>query len=181
MADDEVQTIKMSDLALPSQDENNSETSASASKKRKGTPKKNTSSKVVTDKLSSAISKTTKDKSKKGGSITKKGGSGEKTVPKKRPAGKTVNSKGPGVAAHRKPHRFRPGTVALREIKRYQKGGELLLCRLPFQRLVREIAQDFKTDLRFQASAILALQEAAESYLVHLFEDSNLAAIHAKR
>ncbi|KAH3759117.1 histone H3 [Pelomyxa schiedti] len=81
----------------------------------------------------------------------------------------------------KKPHRFRPGTVALREIRKYQKSTELLIRRLPFQRLVREIAQDFKTDLRFQASAILALQESAEAYLVSLFEDSNLCAIHAKR
>ncbi|KAF9237092.1 histone H3 [Melanogaster broomeanus] len=73
----------------------------------------------------------------------------------------------------KKPHRFRPGTVALREIRRYQN--------FPFQRLVREIAQDFKTDLRFQSSAVMALQEAAEAYLVSLFEDTNLAAIHAKR
>ena len=81
----------------------------------------------------------------------------------------------------KKPHRFRPGTVALREIRRYQKSTELLLRKLPFQRLVREIAQDFKTDLRFQSSAVMALQEAAESYLVGLFEDTNLCAIHAKR
>lgn len=81
----------------------------------------------------------------------------------------------------KKPHRFRPGTVALREIRRYQKSTELLLRKLPFQRLVREIAQDFKTDLRFQSSAIAALQEAAEAYLVGLFEDTNLCAIHAKR
>ncbi|KAJ7631649.1 histone-fold-containing protein [Mycena polygramma] len=80
-----------------------------------------------------------------------------------------------------KPHRFRPGTVALREIRRYQKSTELLIRKLPFQRLVREIAQDFKTDLRFQSSAVMALQEAAEAYLVSLFEDTNLAAIHAKR
>ena len=80
-----------------------------------------------------------------------------------------------------KPHRFRPGTVALREIRRYQKSTELLIRKLPFQRLVREIAQDFKTDLRFQASALMALQEAAEAYLVGLFEDTNLCAIHAKR
>ena len=80
-----------------------------------------------------------------------------------------------------KAHRFRPGTVALREIRRYQKSTELLIRKLPFQRLVREIAQDFKTDLRFQASAIAALQEASESYLVGLFEDTNLCAIHAKR
>ena len=48
-------------------------------------------------------------------------------------------------------------------------------------RLVREIAQDFKTDLRFQSSAVMALQEASEAYLVGLFEDTNLCAIHAKR
>lgn len=68
------------------------------------------------------------------------------------------------------PHRYRPGTVALREIRRYQKSTDLLIRKLPFQRLVREIAQDFKNDLRFQGSAILALQEASESYLVGLFE-----------
>ncbi|KAF2536583.1 hypothetical protein F2Q68_00022982 [Brassica cretica] len=77
--------------------------------------------------------------------------------------------------------RFRPGTVALREIRKYQKSTELLIRKLPFQRLVREIAQDFKTDLRFQSSAVAALQEAAEAYLVGLFEDTNLCAIHAKR
>ncbi len=81
----------------------------------------------------------------------------------------------------KKPHRYRPGTVALREIRKYQKSTELLIRKLPFQRLVREIACDFKTDLRFQSSAVLALQEAAEAYLVGLFEDTNLAAIHAKR
>ena len=81
----------------------------------------------------------------------------------------------------KKPHRYRPGTVALREIRRYQKSTELLLRKLPFQRLVREIAQDCKNDLRFQSSAVLAIQEAAEAYLVGLFEDANLCAIHAKR
>ena len=81
----------------------------------------------------------------------------------------------------KKPHRFRPGTVALREIRRYQKSTELLIRKLPFQRLVREVAQEYKSDLRFQSSAVLALQEASESYLVGLFEDTNLCAIHAKR
>ena len=81
----------------------------------------------------------------------------------------------------KKQHRYRPGTVALREIRRYQRTTELLIRKLPFQRLVREIAQDFKADLRFQSKAIQALQEAAESYLVGLFEDTNLGAIHAKR
>ena len=81
----------------------------------------------------------------------------------------------------RTPHRFRPGTVALREIRKYQKSTELLIRKLPFQRLVREIAQDYKCDLRFQSTALLALQEAAEAYLVGLMEDTQLCAIHAKR
>jgi histone H3 len=78
-------------------------------------------------------------------------------------------------------HRFRPGTVALREIRKFQKSTELLIRKLPFQRLVREIASEFKNDLRFQSSAVLALQEATEAYLTGLFEDTNLCAIHAKR
>lgn len=64
----------------------------------------------------------------------------------------------PSTGGVKKPHRYRPGTVALREIRRYQKSTELLIRKLPFQRLVREIAQDFKTDLRFQSAAIGALQ-----------------------
>jgi histone H3/H4 len=66
------------------------------------------------------------------------------------------------------------------EIRRYQKSTELLIRKLPFQRLVQEIAQDFKTDLRFQSAAIGALQESSEAYLVSFFEDTNLCAIHAK-
>jgi histone H3 len=81
----------------------------------------------------------------------------------------------------KKTHRYRPGTVALREIRKYQKSTELLIRKLPFQRLVRQIACELKSDLRFQSTAILALQEAAEAYLVGLFEDTNLCAIHAKR
>tara|TARA_R110002050_G_scaffold107126_1_gene217464 strand:- start:1191 stop:1598 length:408 start_codon:yes stop_codon:yes gene_type:complete len=80
-----------------------------------------------------------------------------------------------------KPRRYRPGTVALREIRKYQKSTDLLIRKLPFQRLVREIAQDYKEELRFQSSAILALQEASEAYLTGLFEDTNLCAIHAQR
>ena len=87
----------------------------------------------------------------------------------------------PSAGGVKKPHRFRPGTVALREIRRFQKSTELLIRKLPFQRLVREIASEFKNDLRFQSSAVLALQEATEAYLVGLFEDTNLCAIHAKR
>jgi len=81
----------------------------------------------------------------------------------------------------KKPHRYRPGTVALREIRRYQKSTALLIPRAPFARLVREIAQDFKADTRFQQSALMALQEAAEAKMVEKFEYANLNAIHAKR
>ena len=80
-----------------------------------------------------------------------------------------------------KPHWYRAGTVALKDIRHYQGSTALLIRKLPFQRLVREIAQDFKTDLRFQSAAILCLQEASEAYLVKLFDDANLCAIHAKR
>ena len=85
------------------------------------------------------------------------------------------------AAGVKKPRRYRPGTVALREIRRYQKSTDLLISKAPFQRLVRQIATELKVDVRFQSIAILALQEAAEAYLVRLFEDSNLCAVHAKR
>ena len=82
--------------------------------------------------------------------------------------------------------RFRPGTVALKEIRRYQKGYDLLVPKLPFARLVKEIAQNLSArhglvGLRFQSAALAALQEAAEAYLTALFEDTVLCAIHAKR
>jgi histone H3/H4 len=94
-----------------------------------------------------------------------------------------------GDTSTRKKPRFRPGTIALREIRRYQRSTDLLIQKLPFARVVREVANDFITSvydgtsgagLRWQSSAILALQEATEAYLVHLFEDANLCAIHAK-
>ena len=102
-------------------------------------------------------------------------------APRKQVPAKAARKTAPSISGVKKPHRYRPGTVALREIRKYQKSTELLIRKLPFQRLVREIANDFKTDLRFQSSAVLALQEASESYLVGLFEDTNLCAIHAKR
>ncbi|XP_065773390.1 histone H3.1t isoform X1 [Muntiacus reevesi] len=86
-------------------------------------------------------------------------------APRKQLATKVARKSAPATGGVKKPHRYRPGTVALREIRRYQKSTELLIRKLPFQRLVREIAQDFKTDLRFQSSAVMALQEACESYL----------------
>jgi len=102
-------------------------------------------------------------------------------APRKSIATKGARKSAPAGMPVKKVHRFRPGTVALREIRRYQKSTELLLRKKPFQRLVREIAQDFKTDLRFQGHAIMALQESGEAYLTGLFEDTNLCAIHAKR
>ena len=88
-----------------------------------------------------------------------------------------------GILHHAKNrrHHYRPGTLTLREIRHYQKRTNLLIKKVPFARLVREIAQDFKQDLRFQSSAIGALQEAAEAYIIRLFEDTNLCAIHAKQ
>ena len=90
-----------------------------------------------------------------------------------------------------KKRRYKPGTVALREIRKYQRSTDLLISKLPFARVVREVADEFieanydssasAVGLRWQSSAILALQEATEAYLVHLFEDANLCAIHAKR
>ena len=90
-------------------------------------------------------------------------------------------TKGSSKSTKPKPHRYRPGTLALHEIHQYQKSTKLLIRKLPFQHLVREIAQDFKTELHFQSGTIMALQEVAEAYLVGLFEDTNLCAIHAKR
>ncbi|KAA3682003.1 histone H3 [Paragonimus westermani] len=86
-------------------------------------------------------------------------------APRKQLATKAARNSAPATGGVKKPHRYRPGTVALHEIRRYQKSTELLICKLPFQRLVREIAQDFKTDLRFQGSAVSVLQEASEAYL----------------
>ena len=81
----------------------------------------------------------------------------------------------------RKPRRFRPGTVALRQIRKYQKSTDLLIRKLPFQRLVREISHKINSELRFQSTALLALQEASESFLVNMFEDVNVCALHAGR
>ena len=102
-------------------------------------------------------------------------------APRKQLATKATRKSALATGGVKKPHQYRPGTVTLHEIRRYQKSTELLIRKLPFQRLVREIAQDFKTGLRFQSTAVMALQEACEAYLVGLFKDTNLCAIHAKR
>ena len=88
------------------------------------------------------------------------------------------------LACVKKPHRYHPGTVALRKIRCYQKSTNLLIHKLPFQHLVCDIAQSFKIRgevPRFQSTAVLALHEASEVFLVGVFEDTNLCAIHAKR
>ena len=84
-------------------------------------------------------------------------------------------------SAQHQPYRYQPGTVALREIQKYQRSTDLLIRKLPFQRLVREIVQGFNTEFGVMPAMVMALQEAAEAYLVQLLEDSNLCTIHVKR
>ncbi|KAA8618460.1 histone H3 [Pyrenophora tritici-repentis] len=120
-----------------------------------------------------------------------RGGPDGKTVTGGKPAQKALASKArrqvagkstrKAPVAVKKKRKFKAGTVALREIKRYQRGFELLLRKLPFSRVVREFAQVHKADIRFQRSAIEALQEATEAFLVGYFEDCNINSIHAKR
>jgi histone H3 len=100
-----------------------------------------------------------------------------KAAKKAKDPGKNIHVPGP----IKKPHRYRPGTVALREIRKYQKSTDMLIRKLPFMRCVREIGQEFKADLRWQNTALACLQEAAEAYLTGVLEDANLAAIHGKR
>ena len=85
------------------------------------------------------------------------------------------------AAGVKREHRYRPGTVALREIRKFQRSTELLIPKKPFQRLVKEVAQNYKTDLRFQSTALVVLQEAAEDYIVGVMEDSVLCAVHGGR
>ena len=102
---------------------------------------------------------------------------------------KAARRSAPALGGIKKPHRYRPGTVALRKICRYQKSTDLLICKLPFQRLAREILQDLNnpgsyprlTAERFQVTFLLAIQESVEAFSVRLFEDVNLCPIHARR
>ena len=96
------------------------------------------------------------------------------TGPNATPQGYYQNS------TEQKKFKWRPGTRALREIRFYQKSTMLLLHRIPFMRLIQEISQDFKTDLRYTAEAVYTIQSAAEAYLARLFDDTNLCAIHTK-
>ncbi|XP_071821262.1 histone H3-like [Apostichopus japonicus] len=135
------------------------------SSRRKGSPKK------VVRKKSFGRSPSESDS---GSSLASQGTSGAQR--------RGTPTRTPDQTRRRQTHRFRPGTRALMEIRKYQKTSNLLLRKLPFARVVREVTQTFSiTDLRWQAVAIMALQEAAEAFLVHLFEDANLCALHAKR
>ncbi|KAJ2514443.1 centromeric DNA-binding histone H3-like protein cse4 [Coemansia sp. RSA 1939] len=122
----------------------------------------------------------------RGGKTTPRGASAARTPGRSSRAAAAADSPGGGGRKRRLPN----GIKALREIRMYQKSTDMLISKLPFARVVREIAQDYVSDythsgtptgLRWQSSAILALQEASEAFLVHLFEDANLCALHAKR
>ena len=106
-----------------------------------------------------------------------------KKMPSKGSKGKALKKSAPAAGGMKKRafKGWKPGTVALREVKRYQKSVANLLPKAPFQRLVRSIVEDMDHELRFQSQALLALQEASEAYIVGLFEDTNLCAIHAQR
>ena len=102
-------------------------------------------------------------------------------APAKSPKSRIVVAAASAAPAKRKHRRLRPGALALKEIRKYQKSTELLIPKLSFSKLLKEVAQDFKPDLRFQSHAVMAMHEAAEAYLTALFEDTNLCAIHARR
>lgn len=106
-----------------------------------------------------------------------------KKMPAKGSKGKAMKKSAPAAGGMKKRtfKGWKPGTVALREVKKYQKSVKNLLPRAPFQRLVRSICSDMDHELRFQSAALQALQEASEAYIVGLFEDTNLCAIHANR
>ena len=91
-----------------------------------------------------------------------------------------VSAPAPARKTH-KPHRWKPGTVALREIRNQQKSTSTACPKQAIERLIREIAGSFKSDVRFNKQALLALQEGTEQYIVELFKQSQSFAIHAGR
>lgn len=102
-------------------------------------------------------------------------------APRKALAANRTRKSAPSPGVPKPKRRYRPGTKALREIRKFQKSTDLLIRKLPFQQLVRQTAQEMIPGLRFQSSALEVLQQASEAYLVELFEEVNLCAIHAKR
>ncbi|XP_055984065.1 histone H3.1-like [Sorex fumeus] len=101
-------------------------------------------------------------------------------APHKQLATKAAHKSAPATGGVKKPHRYRPDTIELLEIHCYQKSTELLIRKLLFQRLVREMTQDFKTDLRSQSLTVTALPEACKVYLVGLFKDTNFCSFPTK-
>ena len=111
--------------------------------------------------------------------------------PRKHLSQKLLRGDTPATGGFKKPHRYEPGMLALREIRRYQQSTKCLIKRTPFQKLIREISQEYRVcqdgprtpsvQVHFQSTAIAALQEAAENFIVGLFGDMNLLAVHAKR
>jgi histone H3 len=103
-------------------------------------------------------------------------------APRRQLATKAARKAAPSTSGVKRPIRYKSGTVALREIRKYQKTTELLIHKLPFSRFVREILGSVSDRIeRIAGEALLALQEASEKFLINLFEDSNLCAIHARR
>ena len=96
-------------------------------------------------------------------------------------ATKVARKSTPADGGVKKPCHYQPGTRALQEISKYQRGTDLLIRKLPFMHVIQEIGQQFLPGVRFHGTVVMALQEAAEAYLVSLFKDGNLCTIHAKR
>jgi histone H3 len=119
---------------------------------------------------------------KNGGKAGKKGKAPQTLAARRRKASKAPKAPlKPGEIPFKKPHRFRPGTVALREIRRYQKTTEPLIPKRPLERLIREVTQEYKVDARFTTNALVCIREILEVDVTKWFELANIAAIHAKR
>ena len=111
--------------------------------------------------------------------------------PRKHLLHKLIRQNKSATGGIKKPHRYHPGLLALRGICRYQQSTDCLIKRTPFNKLIKEISQEYRVcpdgpgtpsvQVRFQLTALAAFQEAAENFLVGLFEDVNLLAVHAKR
>lgn len=138
----------------------------------KETVKKERKRKPVSTKRKTPENKEDEKTSKRKVKVTLKGGKAHDKVKSKNTEGKVM-----------KKRRFKPGTRALQEIRKYQKGTELLIRKLPFQRLVREIAQDFSPSegIRFTKSALEALQEGTEIFLTDMNAMAYLISLHSKR
>ena len=153
---------------------------------KSSTPKVNIQTSFLNDKFVVAKEKVTKhvDRSGRRGGESKPKMKGKlKEEKHKEPtklAAKVARKSMPASGGVKKPPHYRPGMRALYEIRKYQRSTELLIRKLLFMHLVQEIGQQFLPRVKFQGTAVMALQEAAEAYLISLFKDGNLCAIHAK-